>query len=329
MHNYFKSFIVLAIVISWIFSPGWAAPAANSSSAKKTVQTTKVVTGKKKTKSTTTASKNKSTAKKVAASKTAAKKPTAKKLTKKKTKPTTVTTKVTTKKPASSTRLSTTPVNQNALDTSINATHADAPPSLKQRTIDFVHRMIGTLHHSSYKLGGSYFDTVKGVYILDCSRYVNRILQAMYPHAYSNLVHAAHADKPNSEHYYDFFTNLSNGSTHYWDKIEGADELEAGDILVFRYKNSLGHETGGHVMIVMNKPIRDDDVFLVRVTDSAGGAHSNDTRKARTSGIGIGTLLLKVDPRTEHPYAFAWRIGSRWKQNVNIAMARPVDIQQF
>ena len=43
------------------------------------------------------------------------------------------------------------------------------------------------------------------------------------------------------------------------------------------------------------------------------------------SGIGIGTLQLKVNPKTGEPSAYAWKVGSCWKKNVKFAMARPYD----
>ena len=54
-------------------------------------------------------------------------------------------------------------------------------------------------------------------------------------------------------------------------------------------------------MVVMSKPIPSDDAYLVRVADSAPSGHSQDTRQSHTSGIGIGTLLLKVNPKTGKP----------------------------
>ena len=102
------------------------------------------------------------------------------------------------------------------------------------------------------------------------------------------------------------------------------DQLRAGDILVLRYMNSHGYQTGGHVVIVMDKPIRDTDVFFLRVADSARSRHSQDTRQRHESGIGIGTMLLKINPKTGQPAAFAWGVGSYWNKNVTFAMARPM-----
>lgn len=196
--------------------------------------------------------------------------------------------------------------------------------SFEQRLVSFVKQTVGTLRYSAYKWGGRRFDTSRGIYVLDCSDYVDNILQAVYPRAYSNLVHMTGTEKPTSQHYYDFFSNLEDTS-HYWNRVDDVDQLQPGDIMVFRTKNSVGNEIGGHVMVVMNKPVAEDNAYSVRVADSAPSGHSQDTRHANASGIGIGTLLLKVNDSGQ-PSAYAWKIGARFKSNVNFAMARPVGV---
>ena len=200
--------------------------------------------------------------------------------------------------------------------------------SFKESFIQFVSNTISTLQYNSYKLGGTRFDASHGIYILDCSSYVDRILQTIYPQAYSNLVSTTGSEKPTTYDYYDFFTNLSDETVYYWDKINTIEQLQAGDIIVFRYRSNMRNGAGGHVMVVMDKPTlnRRADAYYLRVTDAAPSGHSKDTRPTQTSGIGIGTLVLKVNPKTYQPYAYAWKIGSRWKYNVNFAMGRPKSI---
>lgn len=198
--------------------------------------------------------------------------------------------------------------------------------SMTKKIVDFVSKTVDTLHYSVYKLGGKHFDTKKGVYIVDCSAFVDKILQNVCPRAYSSLVDATGADAPASKHYYNFFTELASDPDSYWNKVDDVGNLRAGDILVIRYKNRHGIETGGHVMVVMNQPERDTDVYYVRVADSAPTRHSDDTREYDTSGIGIGTLLLKANSRNGQPIAYAWGIGGYWNKNANFAMARPVDV---
>jgi len=198
--------------------------------------------------------------------------------------------------------------------------------SVKTDMVGFVKKTVDNLRYSSYKLGGKRFDPERGVYVLDCSNFVDHILQSVCPDAYSNLVNSAGLDNPASQHYFNFFHDLSAESDGHWNKINDVEKLQPGDILVFRYKNSRGVETGGHVMVVMEKPERASDVFFVRVADSAPSRHSQDTRQVNESGIGIGTLLLKANPKTGQPSAFAWGMNSDWHRNVKFAMARPVEI---
>lgn len=206
--------------------------------------------------------------------------------------------------------------------------------SIEDRVVNFVHSTVNTLHYSHYKLGGTHFDVSRGVYVVDCSSYVDHVLRTVCPRAYDSLAVSTGSDKPTTKDYYQFFTKLSSAPRHYWSKVADVKSLEPGDILVFRTESihrSRHHHRqivagAGHVMIVMSKPIFETDAFLVRVADSASAGHGDDTRSPHVSGIGIGTLLLKVNPRTGVPYAYAWNFSSYWKNNVKFAMARPKDV---
>lgn len=196
--------------------------------------------------------------------------------------------------------------------------------SLKQHLVNFVKNSVSNLRYSAYKMGGNHFDAERGIYVVDCSGYVDYTLRAVYPDAYSSLVNSSGTDKPNSLHYYDFFSGLTNDPSEHWNKVESVEKLQPGDILVFRYKNS---SRSGHVMVVMNKPVLEGDSYWVSVADSAPVGHSQDTRLPNTSGVGIGVLLLKTNTIGQ-PAAFAWKIGSRWERNVRFAMARPTSDYQ-
>ncbi len=197
--------------------------------------------------------------------------------------------------------------------------------SMEARLVQFVQNSLENLRYSIYKPGGAHFDDSRGVYIADCSGFVDHVLKEIHPMAFSSIVTSMEVEKPNSADYYDFFSDLDERDS-YWAKVDNIEQLRPGDILVVRYKNAHGHETGGHVMVVMDKPVHDIDSFMVRVADSAPAGHSEDTRSPHASGIGMGILRLRADPDTGEPQAFAWKIGSHWQNNVNIAMARPTDV---
>lgn len=196
--------------------------------------------------------------------------------------------------------------------------------TLGEHMVQFVHNTISSLRYTAYKLGGTHFDSSNGIYIVDCSDYVDHLLQVANPAAYLSLVNSSGSEKPTSEHYYHFFTGLTYKPRHYWNKVENVNQLQPGDILVFRNKKNSHTGVSGHVMVVMNKPTRTQNAFLVRVTDSASSGHSQDTRLPHTSGIGIGTMQIKVNPDTGQPSAYAWKLGSPFEKHVNFAMARPL-----
>ncbi len=197
----------------------------------------------------------------------------------------------------------------------------------QKHLVDFVDKTVYNLRYTSYRLGGSHFDASHGVYILDCSIFVDNVLSKIYPKAWLDLVNASGANRPASQHYYDFFKDLSDGSTdRYWDPVEKVGQLLPGDILVFRDKKPHPGKAAGHVMVVMSKPIRTAQAFFIRVADAAPIRHSADTRQRNESGIGIGTMLLKPNPHTGKPAAYAWALGGSWRKNVNFAMARPLKL---
>jgi hypothetical protein len=198
--------------------------------------------------------------------------------------------------------------------------------SMQTRLLDYVHKTVLTHHYTAYKLGGTHYDINRGIYIVDCSIYIDHILKAVYPHAFRSLVRSAGSGSPTSQHYYHFFNQLNSQPRTYWNKIDDVKQLRPGDILVFRFRKPTHVNTEGHVMVVMNKPVGHTNTFVVRVSDSSPFRHSRDTRVIHSTGIGIGTMLLKVNPHTGQPNAYAWSLDGRWKNNVHFAMARPMDI---
>jgi cell wall-associated NlpC family hydrolase len=208
------------------------------------------------------------------------------------------------------------------------STSSTIPTTADHPVVSYIHQFMNSLRYTTYRTGGRIFDSTRGIYELDCSHYVDHILQTIYPHAYSNLTLWTGEQDPDSANYYNFFSHLTTNAGADWNKVNNAYQLQPGDILVFRYLTPSGIAKGGHVMVVMDTPTpdNDNDALMVRVSDSAFGGHSDDTRPLHNSGVGIGTLLLKIDSITGQPSAYAWNIGAPWRSSVDIAMARPLQI---
>lgn len=193
----------------------------------------------------------------------------------------------------------------------------------EKRLVDFIRESISSVKYSSYKMGGNRIDTDRGIYIVDCSAYVDHILKAIYPQAYSSLTKWSGTERPTTDDFYQYFSNLSQ-QTNRWETLNEIESLRPGDIIVFRYLSHRGTQTGGHVMVVMDAPKRIGDSYSLRIADSAPSGHSKDTRLNRISGVGIGTILLKAHYRTQQPIAYAWKENAPFKSNIEIAMARPI-----
>lgn len=192
----------------------------------------------------------------------------------------------------------------------------------EKNLVNYIESNINTLRYNSYRFGGTQIDTERGIYSLDCSSYVDHVLKFIYPDAFSSLVSWAGSNKPTTFDFYHYFNNLTQNKKSSWQIITTVEALRPGDVLVFRYKNTKKVRKG-HVMFVMDKPQRKAKSFFVRVADAAPYRHSKDTRRPHTSGIGIGTLSLKIDPKTFKPYAYAWSQGAPWRLS-KVAMARPL-----
>lgn len=196
------------------------------------------------------------------------------------------------------------------------------------KVVAWVHHTMQNLHQNRYRFGGGKFDISKGIYEIDCSRFIDHLLERATPAAYACMVHHTGVAKPTSADYFSFFRQLPHEKIwHSWYRVPTVFDLQPGDVLVFRGLTPDLRRAANHIMLVVDQPKRQgklSDVFLLRIADSAPIPHSHDTRPKNTSGIGIGTLLLKVDPTTGEPEAYSWGLSKRWNYQVTFAMARPM-----
>jgi hypothetical protein len=184
------------------------------------------------------------------------------------------------------------------------------------------------LHHISsnhYQLGGNIFDLNRGIYHLDCSEYVDNLVKRIDPTAYQTISKNG-SIKPTSLDYFAFLSAIHSGQTRYhWYRVPNLSAVKAGDILVFRYKDLANKKSGGHMMVILAPPkkfIWSHDAYSLRISDSAPAGHTTDTRQAHTSGIGVGSLLLKIDPKSDLPIAYAWKWFAPWHTDMYYIIAR-------
>lgn len=166
-------------------------------------------------------------------------------------------------------------------------------------------------------------DESKGTYVLDCSVLVGHLVQKISPLAYDALPMDAHHKRPRAKNFYDFFISLKEASHPHWRRIASINALEKGDIIVWKYDQSLGKKDTGHIVMVYEKPIKESDGrYKIVVLDSSKGTHANDSRAGqKEGGIGIGTMWFQVD-KDEIPIGLYWSDRSAKMSHYVIAMGR-------
>lgn len=129
-------------------------------------------------------------------------------------------------------------------------------------------------------------------------------------------------------------TSKSQKPKYPWQGIEKLSDATAGDLLVWRYRES--SRTTGHVVIVASEPQHlGGSAYRIVVADSAKSGHSaeDDTRKLggcdhSFCGVGFGSMFFDVDEnRRIKGYRWSSRAG-RLHTDVDFAIGRfnPEDI---
>lgn len=177
-----------------------------------------------------------------------------------------------------------------------------------------------------------------GRYVYDCSGFVGDfVIKQVLPKHYENLKNNAlkfHPDiRPRAWGFYDYFNHIyqHDPNNKYWHVFTNPWDLQKGDIIVVKYDESWRnkrisegkHTSTGHVMLAWGHPVQDDILpyeFTIKVLDSAGSGHYNDTRdepgsaSKDGSGIGHGWMKYKCDLNPINPKAieYRWKLSTAW-----------------
>jgi hypothetical protein len=155
-------------------------------------------------------------------------------------------------------------------------------------------------------------EAAAGKFEFDCSGFVGYVLAQSQPRALAEL-RAATKKRPLAKHFVTFFQNLPEHSA--WRRIERVQDLEPGDMIAWLRPADVVTKNTGHVMIVRERPVRDEqhpDVWGVQIIDSTAVPHGKgDSRKARgLTGLGTGEVLLIVDD-SGVPIGYRWSRGTK------------------
>jgi hypothetical protein len=168
-------------------------------------------------------------------------------------------------------------------------------------------------------------DETNGVYRFDCLGFADHVLMDADMSAYAVI---GKGGNPSIESYSAYFNNLDNTKPDAagWTRVAHPAYLKSGDICLWLMPTTLDT---GHMWIIAGTPSvnpkRTNEV-LVRIFDSTGTAHSDDSRTglADTTGLGSGILGMMVDA-DGNPIGLYWEGGKSTEageKNTTIACGR-------
>ncbi len=169
-------------------------------------------------------------------------------------------------------------------------------------------------------------DENKGIYALDCSSFMGHLLKKVSPKAYEALPIDAPHKRPRAKNFYDFLVALPEEKVyHDWIHLSTFSAVEKGDIIVWKYDQSLGKKDTGHVVMVYEKPLKEKEGrYKVVVLDSSKGTHADDSRAhKKEGGIGTGTMWFHVD-KDDKPIGLYWSDRSSKMSQHRIVLGRVV-----
>ncbi|MCB9598398.1 MAG: CHAP domain-containing protein [Sandaracinaceae bacterium] len=146
-----------------------------------------------------------------------------------------------------------------------------------------------------------------GTYFWDCSLMAYWVLDRAAPRS---VRHLQRVQRPLAEH---FVRSIERAPTdrfrNGWQRIEHIEQLRPGDVFAWRRPRGFPSRNTGHVGFVVGAPRpvpRMPGAYAVRVADSTGSGHQNDTRPyPGHGGFGLGTLVFLTDGQG-HGTHYGW-----------------------
>jgi len=168
-------------------------------------------------------------------------------------------------------------------------------------------------------------DDANGIYKFDCLGFVDHVLMNATPAAYREIGKDAN---PSIESYSAAFGKLDTKSpiALLGSKVNRPIDLQPGDVCLWLVPTTLDN---GHMWIIAGTPKvnpRRGDEVLVRIFDSTGTPHSDDSRTGSEdrTGLGSGILGFMVDA-DGNPVGLYWEGGastSAGEKNTTIVCGR-------
>lgn len=172
------------------------------------------------------------------------------------------------------------------------------------------YHMFSTMKSTEYVHPPYTVDEANGTYKFDCLGFADHALMGADMAAYTAIGKGAN---PSIESYAAYFNRLSTTTPDAagWTKVAHPADLAPGDICLWLKPSTLDT---GHMWIIAGTPAvnpKRADEIVVRILDSTGTPHSDDSRTgaADRTGLGSGVLGMMTDSGS-NPIGLYWEGGA-------------------
>ncbi len=166
-------------------------------------------------------------------------------------------------------------------------------------------------------------DEAEGLYRLDCSAFISFLLSSVVPQALRSVSVDPRHSHARAINFYTRFSNTpAERADRGWRRIVRLMDAEPGDIVAWRKDPLPKKGNTGHVLMILEKPVMEDDEMIrVRVLDASRSGHFQDTRKKGSGGVGAGMMWFRVDSEGR-PVAYHWSTRKKLSGVLPIAIGR-------
>jgi hypothetical protein len=169
---------------------------------------------------------------------------------------------------------------------------AGATAAQSENLGDAAEKLLSGVRETHYQ-HRTHVDRSRGAYDMDCSGFVDYLLEQIAPAQLAPLRIEPGHKRPRAAMYFDLFTRLNKSPLPGWEAVPKLGKARRGDIIAWQLTASTdGLEIPG----VAAAPVEQTThLYRVQVYDPSVIHHDEDSRPEGTSGVGEGVITFRVD----------------------------------
>ncbi len=144
-----------------------------------------------------------------------------------------------------------------AVDLAVSADTAAAPgvakrPTIAERFLGQADHVLGQLTSTTYRHRTRVVEAA-GIYETDCKGLFAFLLRKVSPAHLAVIPAPAGRKQPRAVEYYEFFVvqpALGHPTMTGWNRVSSLSQTQAGDVLAWRYRETVPGKSTGHVLII-------------------------------------------------------------------------------